>query len=293
MGIKSYQQPVFDSGTAGGSPMEPSTLPEPNPIIHALPEEETPVKLSLVIPAYNEAEGVKQTAEAVRSITAYLQKKHVVEVIFVNDGSKDNTVDLLQAEFQDDRNVRVVSHDRNRGLGAAIRTGFQNATGDVVITTDFDGTYPLNTIPQLLGKLLVEKVDIVTASPYHPQGNVEGVPRYRLLFSFGASLLYRILVSWRIHTWTALYRAYRRPVIENVSFESNDFLAGTELLVKAIRMGYTVSEFPTTLHVRTFGQSSIRIARVTRSHLKFQLHLLKETLTGNPKLESHPAKGNS
>lgn len=294
MGLNSYQeQPMFELGTNGGSPMEPLATPDANVDSPAATDEETTVKISLVIPAYNESEGVKQTAEAVRSILAYLQKKYSVEVIFVNDGSKDNTADLLQTEFQDDQNVLVVSHDRNRGLGAAIRTGFQNATGDVVITTDFDGTYPLNTIPQLLSKMLVEKVDIVTASPYHPQGNVEGVPRYRLLFSFGASLLYRILVNWRVHTWTALYRAYRRSVVDNVSFESNDFLAGTELLVRAIRMGYTVSEFPTTLHVRTFGQSSIRIARVTRSHLRFQLHLLKETLTGNPKLEPHPAKGNS
>jgi len=128
----------------------------------------------------------------------------------------------------------------------------------------------------------VDGVDIVTASPYHPNGRVEGVPRFRLLFSFGASLLYRILVRWDVHTWTALFRAYRRRVIENVTFESNDFLAGTELLVKALQRGYTVSEFPTTLRVRTFGQSSIRIARVTKAHLKFQLRLLRGTLTRTP-----------
>jgi len=147
----------------------------------------------------------------------------------------------------------------------------------------------------MLARLLVSNADIVTASPYHPNGHVEGVPRYRLLFSFGASLLYRLLVSWKIHTWTALYRAYRRPVIENISFESNDFLAGTELLVKALRAGYRVSEFPTTLQVRTFGQSSIKIARVTKMHLKFQARLLKAIITGgDPQLQrSNLAKENS
>ncbi len=257
-------------------------------------EGEFAVKISLVIPAYNESEGVAQTADALRPVVVYLRKKYDVEVVFVNDGSKDNTAELLQTHFADDPAVRVVSHECNRGLGAAIRTGFQHATGDIIITTDFDGTYSFSTIPQLLSKLIVEHVDIVTASPYHPQGHVEGVPRYRLLFSFGASLLYRILVSWRLHTWTALYRAYRRRVVETVSFESDDFLAGTELLVKACRAGYSVSEFPTTLHVRTFGQSSIRIARVTLSHLKFQARLLKAALFGGGKLESVPAvKGNS
>lgn len=252
------------------------------------------MKISLVIPAYNEAEGVAQTAEAVRSILGYLRKKHDVEVIFVNDGSRDDTAARLEAEFQDDPHVFIFSHERNQGLGAALRTGFEHAAGDIIVTTDFDGTYPLSTIPQLLGRMMVEKVDIVTASPYHPQGQVEGVPRYRLLFSFGASLLYRLLVSWRIHTWTALYRAYRRRVIETITFESNDFLAGTELLVKAIRAGFTVSEFPTTLYVRTFGQSSIKIARVTWSHVKFQARLLKATLSNSGELRPRPlAKGNS
>jgi dolichol-phosphate mannosyltransferase len=109
------------------------------------------------------------------------------------------------------------------------------------------------------------------------------------MFSFGASLLYRLLVSWRIHTWTALYRGYRREVIERITFESNDFLAGTELLVKALRAGYRVTEFPTTLYVRTFGQSSIKIARVTRAHLKFQWRLLKTIIT-NDERQLQPTK---
>lgn len=238
------------------------------------------MKLSLVIPAYNESEGVHQTAEAMRSLLGTLGSSYDVEVVFVNDGSKDDTAELLQSEFANDDRVQVVSHEVNKGLGAAIRTGLQNAKGEVIITTDFDGTYPLDTIPQMLARMTADDCDICTASPYHPNGHVEGVPGYRLIFSFGASLLYRLLVSWRIHTWTALYRAYRRRVVDTITFESNDFLAGTEILVKAIQAGFRVTEFPTTLHVRTFGQSSIKIARVTRSHLKFQWRLLLQTLLG-------------
>jgi dolichol-phosphate mannosyltransferase len=240
------------------------------------------VEISIVIPAFNEAEGVKQTAQSLRNVLNYLRKTHNVEVIFVNDGSRDDTERLLKETFADDSKVRVVSHEVNRGLGVALRTGFASATGDIVITTDFDGTYAFNTIPQLLGRMIIDRVDIVTASPYHPNGSVEGVPRYRLLFSFGASLLYRLLVKWHVHTWTALFRAYHRRVIENVTFESNDFLAGTELLVKALQAGYTVSEFPTTLRVRTFGQSSLKIARVTKAHLKFQMRILRSSIVRTP-----------
>ena len=239
-------------------------------------------KLSLVIPAYNESEGVHQTAEAMRAILEVLAKQYTVDVVFVNDGSKDDTADLLKAEFSGDNRVKVVSHETNKGLGAAIRTGFQHAGGDIVVTTDFDGTYPLVTIPQLLARMKADDCDLITASPYHPNGKVEGVPGYRLLFSFGASLLYRLLVKWHIHTWTALYRAYRRKVVDSITFESNDLLAGTEILVKAIQVGFKVTEFHTTLHVRTFGQSSIKIARVTKLHLKFQWRLLLQSLFGKP-----------
>jgi dolichol-phosphate mannosyltransferase len=246
------------------------------------------MKISLVIPAYNEAEGVEKTARGTGQAVQFLREKYEVEVVFVNDGSADDTEARLKAAFAADERVRVVSHDRNRGLGAAIRTGFAHAAGDIIITTDFDGTYAFSSITQLLAKLMTENVDIVTASPYHPKGKVEGVPRYRLLFSYGASLLYRILVRWNIYCWTALFRAYKRPVIENVTFESDDFLAGTELLVNAIRAGYTVAEFPTTLHVRTFGQSSIKIARVTKAHLRFQARLLWASITRQPVKSAKP-----
>ncbi len=239
------------------------------------------MKISLIIPAYNESEGVSQTATALRETLIALRTDHEVEVVFVNDGSKDATESLLQNEFKGEDGIKVVSHDRNRGLGAAIRTGFANVNGEIIVTTDFDGTYKFSSIPKIIDQLLREKVDIVTASPYHPQGKVLGVPRYRLIFSFGASFLYRLLVNWHIHTWTALFRAYRRAVVEQVTFDSNDFLAGTELLVNAMRAGFTVAEFPTTLSVRTFGQSSIKIARVTRAHLAFQAAIVRARLSRN------------
>jgi dolichol-phosphate mannosyltransferase len=238
------------------------------------------MKVSIIIPAYNEAEGVAKTAEAIRKVWKVLRAKYEVETVLVNDGSKDATLDFLRQAFANDREVIVLSHTVNRGLGAALRTGFAQASGDLIVTTDFDGTYSFDTIPLLVDQLVTEGVDIVTASPYHPKGKVEGVPKYRLLFSFGASLLYRLLVSWHIHTWTALFRAYRQAVVKKISFQSDDFLAGTELLVNAYRQRYTVAEFPTTLHVRTFGQSSLKIARVTAAHLKFQTKILLAALTG-------------
>jgi dolichol-phosphate mannosyltransferase len=224
------------------------------------------VKITLIIPAYNESEGVAQTAAALRPVLERMRSTNQVEVVFVNDGSRDETESLLRQEFSDDPEIRIVPHEVNRGLGAALRTGFQHASGDVIVTTDFDGTYDFSSIPQLLAPLASEGADIVTASPYHPQGRVEGVPRYRLLFSFGASLLYRILVNWHIHTWTSLFRAYRRQAVASIDFRRNGFSAVGEIFLKALLRGYRVVEVPMPITQRQFGKSKLRIADAVLAH---------------------------
>jgi dolichol-phosphate mannosyltransferase len=91
-----------------------------------------------------------------------------------------------------------------------------------------------------------------------------------------------VLVDYSLHTYTALFRAYRRSVVENVQFENDGFLAGTELLVKAMLMGYRAGEFPTTLYSRVFGTSKAKIARTIRAHLKFQGRVLLHRLHIKP-----------
>ncbi|MCI0552135.1 MAG: glycosyltransferase family 2 protein, partial [Anaerolineae bacterium] len=173
--------------------------------------------------------------------------------------------------------LKFERHEVNRGLGAAIRTGFHAASGDLIVTTDSDGTYKFSTIPSLIASMK-NGVDIVTASPYHPAGEVVGVPAYRIFLSRGSSLLYRILLKWNIYTYTALFRGYRREVIERISFRADDYLGGTELMVKAMLKGYTVAEFPAALHRRVFGVSKARLVQTILSHLRFQAGLLLHRL---------------
>lgn len=244
------------------------------------------MNLSIVIPCFNERDNVADLrAKLLPVLLDMVNQKHdglhvkTVEVVIVDDGSTDGTGDALKKVFLEDLDCderiawRVVLHEKNRGLGAALRTGFRVVSGDTIVTTDSDGTYRFEEIPALLSYLTPDK-SIVTASPYHPQGGIANVPFYRLLLSRGSSLLYRFLVEWRIHTYTALFRAYRKEVVEHIVHEADGFLGGTELLVLAIYSGYGVAEYPTVLHSRVHGVSKAKIWRTIKAHLGFQRRIL-------------------
>lgn len=233
--------------------------------------------ISIVIPCRDEADNVTILQSELMPVVDRLREAHSVELVLVDDGSTDGTGDLLAAAFRDDPLVRIERHRPGRGLGAAVRTGFAASQGDVVVTTDCDASYPFQLIPVMLD-LLKPDVDIVTASCYHPSGAVENVPGYRVFLSKSASLLYRVLLDRRVHTYTCLFRAYRRPVVERASFRSDDFLGVTEILANAILDGFTVRELPCTLRARRYGQSKARVARIIRSHLRFQWGLVRQRL---------------
>jgi dolichol-phosphate mannosyltransferase len=249
--------------------------------------------ISVIIPCFNEIDNLPKLNAEFFPVMAQLAQTRSVEVVFVDDGSTDGTARALRGAFVDHPagpvRVALAQHERNRGLGAALRTGFAAAHGDVLVTTDSDGTYRFSEIPALLARLEAG-ADIVTASPYHPAGGVAGVPAYRLVLSQGSSFLYRLLVDRRVHTYTALFRAYRRAVVEAVPFAADNYLAGTELLVKAMLAGFRVVEYPAVLHARMYGVSKARLMRTIRAHLGFQGRVVLHRL-GIRRLVSPPGAG--
>jgi len=250
------------------------------------------IDISIVIPCHNEASGLKNLEAQLSPVLDMLRVAASVELVLVDDGSSDETWEQMQALAENSRlnagPVVLKRHVFNRGLGAAMRTGFAAASGRVIVTTDSDATYRFSEIPLLLERLS-PAIDIVTASPYHPAGGVDGVPAYRLVLSRGSSAIYRLLVGGHLHTYTALFRAYRRDVIRSVNFSADGFLAVAELLVNAIRSGYRVAEYPTTLHSRVAGVSKAKLARTVAAHLRFQVSVLLQRLTLRPAKVSRTA----
>src|SRR5476649_816656 len=164
--------------------------------------------VSVVVPCYNESASVEQLRERLLPVLDRLSGRYSFELLLVDDGSTDDTYNRLLEAFHERPATHVIRHPKNLNLGGAIRTGISKATGELIANLDSDCTYD----PSLLEPMLAEMergADMVTVSPYHPLGRVDGVPAQRLILSKGLSLLYRLILRKRVFTYTALNRVYR------------------------------------------------------------------------------------
>ena len=229
--------------------------------------------LSVVVPCYNESASIAQLREKLLPVLDRLSAQHSIELILVDDGSTDDTYDRLTATFGADASTRVVRHPKNLNVGGAIRTGIRESTGELIANLDSDCTYD----PALLEPMLAEiarGADLVTVSPYHPLGRVDGVPPSRLVLSRGLSALYRLILRKRIYTYTAMNRVYRREICERIASPEFDFTCFAEMMLKALMQNYRVAEVPATLAVRRFGESKLKVANTVRSHLRLLRRLV-------------------
>ncbi|MEO8726795.1 MAG: glycosyltransferase family 2 protein [Acidobacteriaceae bacterium] len=224
------------------------------------------LSISVVVPVFNEESGIQPLAQRLANVRAFWPGRSV-QFVFVNDGSVDLTEAALKRAFGDDSMCTIVSHGRNQGIGAAFRTGFIHAYGDIVCTIDADCSYGPENLKLLVDALDREQADISVASPYHPDGRVDGVPGWRLLLSKGCSLFYQCIAPVRLYTYTSVFRAYRRRVVESIAFEENGFVSAAEVLIRAAEQGFHIVEVPMTLHARKIGQSKMKVLRTIRQHL--------------------------
>lgn len=237
--------------------------------------EDNQVDLSVVIPMYNEEENVANTISQVSKTLAQLEDTW--EILIVNDGSTDRTLEIAQELAAGDPRVRIVSHARNAGRGKALRTGFANARGEIIVTTDADLSYEPKYILDLVKTLKEDRnIDMALGSPYMPGGGTENVPFGRLLVSMlGNRILGVALASERrgkLNTITCIFRAYRQRVLDSLELESDGKEIHLEILSKAIAAGFQVKEVPAVLRGRTRGQSKHRFGETATSHLLFSFY---------------------
>ncbi len=210
--------------------------------------------ISLVIPIYNEAEGLPDLNRAVSETLDRLSQS--TEIVFVDDGSKDGSASVLDEFAASDPRVRVLHLARNYGQTAALMAGFQNSTGDVVIPMDGDGQNDPADIPRLLDKL-AEGFDVVSG---WRQARYDRALTRRLP-SLVANRLISAVLHVPLHDYGCTLKAYRREVVEDVRLygEMHRFIP-----IYAAWEGARVTEIPVAHHPRRFGKSKYGFGRVAR-----------------------------
>jgi hypothetical protein len=224
--------------------------------------------VSLVVPCFNEEEGLAYLANVLADLDADLGRRHPLSVVLVDDGSTDGTWAEMERLFGGDARFRLIRHDRNRGIGAAILTGVSAATTEIVAVIDSDCSYDPARIEEML-PLLAPDVALVTASPYHADGGVEGVPEWRLILSRGASRLYRLVLRNKLATYTSCFRVCRKSALTGLALQHEGYIGVVEMLARLDLAGWRIAEHPVVLEARLLGHSKLRILRVIAGHLRF------------------------
>jgi glycosyltransferase involved in cell wall biosynthesis len=239
-----------------------------NRISTSCPDEFAPQpRVAVVVPCCNEEPSIERLAAALDRLEAQLAGQYDLELVLVDDGSTDRTWKALQSRFANRSNARLVQHEQNRGIAAAIATGIAAASADVVASIDADCTYDPALLAQML-PLLTSEVDLVVASPYHPRGAVQNVPAWRLALSKLASRMYGCVLRNKLHTYTSCFRVYRRAAVVDLPLTNRGFVGVAELVWRLDALGSTIVECPALLEVRRTGHSKLKVVRATLGHLR-------------------------
>jgi polysaccharide deacetylase family protein (PEP-CTERM system associated) len=230
------------------------------------PSDEPPVPITIVIPLFNEEEALPYLRNTLDEAMLDFYRRYDVKFVFVDDGSTDSTWNVLRTMFGQRTNCAFVQQPKNSGVAAAILAGIRAATTEVVCSIDCDCTYDPRQLLEMI-PMMTDGVDMVTASPYHPQGQVMNVPEWRLALSKGLSFLYRRLLHNHLATYTACFRVYRRSAVEQVEVTEGGYLGVVEMLARMDLAGSRIVEAPAVLEVRMMGQSKMKVVRTIRGHL--------------------------
>jgi len=205
--------------------------------------------VSVVIPVYNEAQTISNLLDRVLMAPTPGFKK---EIVVVDDCSTDGTADFLRSVREN--GISCFFHEQNQGKGAALRTGFAHATGDVVLVQDADLEYDPDEYPRLLRPILDGKADVVFSSRFL------GGDQHRVLYFWHAvgnkilTLLSNMCSNLNLTDIESCYKAFRRDVLERIRIEENRFGFEPEVVAKVARLRCRIYEVGVSYSGRTYNE---------------------------------------
>ena len=206
------------------------------------------MKLSIVIPCYNEVRTIRQIVDRVRAAPVAER-----EIIIVDDCSRDGTRDLLRTEIAPLVD-KILFHEMNQGKGAALRTGFRAATGDVVVVQDADLEYDPQDYPRLLQPILEGKADVVFGSRFQGGQPHRVVYFWHMVGNKLLTLLSNMATNINLTDMETCYKVFRREVLQRIEIEENRFGFEPEITAKVARLGVVIYEVGISYYGRTYAE---------------------------------------
>ena len=210
------------------------------------------MKLSIVIPVYNEEKFIDAVLERVRNVK--FQQGVEVELVAVDDCSRDGTFEKLKA--WEPKGVKVCRHEKNGGKGAALHTGFKLATGDVITVQDSDFEYNPEELPRLLAPILENKADFVFGAR---EAFVKGLPHrvmyfWHLKINAFLTAFCNMFSNLSLSDMECCYKMFRRSVLEKIELKECRFGFEPEITLKASRQDILFYEVPVSYSCRTYAE---------------------------------------
>jgi len=203
------------------------------------------VKLSAIMPVHNEESTIDEVIRLVRSVDL---GDIEIEVVVVDDASTDSTASKLDA-YRGEPGIAVLNHEMNRGKGAAIRTGLDHVTGDMVIIQDADLEYDPGDYPRLIRPIIDGEADVVYGSRF--MGSIENMALPNLIANKALAWAVTLLFGKRITDEATCYKVFRTDVLRSFDLVCERFEFCPEVTAKTLRRGYRLREIPIDYHGRT------------------------------------------
>ena len=222
------------------------------------------MKLSIIIPVYNEATTLREIVRRVRAVNVVVPVgfdadgnddqpvRLEKEIIVVDDGSEDGSREIAQEE-EAHGGVRAFYHENNRGKGAAVRTGFQNATGDFLVIQDADLEYDPREYRLLLQPLLEGRADVVYGSRFRG-GPTKTMFFIHMLGNRFLTLVTNILYDTILSDMETCYKCFRSEVIRDIPLRARGFEFEPEVTAKVLKRGHRIYEVPISYTGREFTE---------------------------------------
>lgn len=237
--------------------------------------------LTMFFPAWNEEATIQRAVDAACEAGDQLVAMGEIgsyDILIIDDASTDGTAAIADKLAASDSRVRVVHHQRNRKLGGSLKTGFAEATGELVLYTDADLPFDMSELPKAVRLLRIYEADIVSAYRFDRTG--EG-PR-RLVYSYAYNHLVQLLFNLRLRDMNFAFKLLRRDVLDHLDLKSEGSFIDVELLARAKKLGFEIVQFGVDYFPRSRGVSTLSSNSVIMKIVREALALRSELVSIEP-----------